>query len=57
MKLLVHSSKLAISDVRIDLGRTDVGMAEEHLDGTQVGPIAEEIGSEAVSDHMRRHFL
>lgn len=40
-------------DVRVDLGRGNIGVTEHFLDDAQIGAIAEEMGSETVSQEMR----
>jgi hypothetical protein len=42
-------------DVCVDLGRTDVGVAEEFLDNAKVGTSREQVGGETVSEHVRMH--
>lgn len=39
MKFFVNLAQVSIGDMSIDLGSGDVGVAEEALDGTQIGAI------------------
>lgn len=41
----------------VDLGGTDVGVAEQFGDGVQVGSVCKGEGGEAVSGHMKGHML
>lgn len=41
--------EVGVGDVGVDLGGGDVGVAEEGLDGAEVGAVHEEIGGEAVA--------
>ena len=45
--------QLAVGDVGIDLRRRDIGVAEEELDGAEVGAVAQEISGEAVAESVR----
>ena len=45
----------ALLHVGINLRSGNVGMAEHHLDRTQVSPMVEEVGCERVPKHMRRY--
>ena len=40
-------------DVGVDLGRPDVGMTEQILDDSKVGPALNEMRGEAVPEHVR----
>lgn len=40
---------MLVGDVSIDLGGRDVGMAEEALNGANIGAVHEEIGGERVA--------
>ena len=44
---------MRICDVGVNLGGADVGVAEESLDGANVGAIHEEIGSKGVTESVR----
>ena len=37
----------------IDLGGADTGVAEEFLDDAQVGSVVEQVGGEAMTQHVR----
>ena len=39
MKTFVYFAKVRVGDVSVDLGGADVGMAEERLDGADVGAV------------------
>ena len=41
-------------DMRVDLGRADVRVAEQLLDGANVGAMREHVGRETVPEDMRR---
>ena len=43
---------MGVGDVGVDLGGADVAVAEEGLDGTDVGAVHEEIGRERVAEGM-----
>ena len=53
----VNISQVLVGHMRINLGSADVGMAENSLDGTQVCAVVQEIGREAMPDHMGRYFF
>jgi len=57
MKLFVSVSKSFVCYMRIYLGGSNIGMAEKHLDTTEVGAIAQKVGGEAVTDNMRGNFF
>ena len=40
-------------DVRVDLGRADVGVAEKLLDGTDVRTVRKHVRGEAVTENVR----
>ena len=48
---------MRICDVGVNLGGADVGVAEESLDGANVGAIHEEIGSKGVTESVGRNVL
>ena len=49
----VHGGPHAFpADVRIDLGRLQVGMAQQLLYRTQIGPTVEQVGGETVTERM-----
>ena len=41
--------------VRVNLGRADAGMAEQLLDDAQVGAVLQQVGREAVPQHVGSH--
>jgi hypothetical protein len=47
-------AQVRVGDVGVDLGRVDGGVAEELLDGADVGAVAEEVGREGVAERVRR---
>ena len=49
--------EVGVGDVGVDLGGTDVGMAEHGLDGAKVGAIHKQISSETVAKRVRRDVL
>ena len=51
--LLVQGFQAFASDVGVDLGGADVGVAEEGLDGAQVGAVVDEVGGEGVAWRSR----
>src|SRR5262245_60964672 len=50
----VHLAQPARRDVRVDLGRGDVGMAEERLDDPEIGTAGEEMRREGVAERVGR---
>ena len=40
VKLPVHVPEMLLIDVRVDLGRRDIGVPEEFLDDTKVRPVS-----------------
>jgi len=57
MKLMVRLREAVGADVRVDLRRADIGVAEHFLDGAEVGAAIVEVGGEAVPQHVGRHVL
>ena len=55
MKLSMHFPQPASCHVRINFRGADAGMAEQFLNDPQVGPIVQEMGGEAVAEHVRGH--
>ena len=41
---IVDSFQVCPGDVRVDLSRRDIGVAQHHLDGSQIGAALEEVG-------------
>ena len=52
MELLVDLGEALLVHVRVDLGGGDVGVAEEFLDHTEVGPILEQVGGKGVPEKV-----
>ncbi len=44
---------MGVSNVSVDLGGANVGMAEHGLDRTQVGAVHEQVGGKAVPERVR----
>ena len=57
MKLPVHLAQPLARDVRVDLRRPDVGVAEHELHGAQVGAAFDEVGGEGVAQGVRAQVL
>src|SRR4051812_41183776 len=57
MELLVDALELAISDVSVDLSSADTRMAQEELDGTQIGAVMQKICSKRMTNNVRSDFL
>ncbi len=53
MKPIVHSTQPRLEDVRVDLRRREIRVAQHHLDGSQVGTAVEQMSGERVTDDMR----
>ena len=43
--------------MRIDLGRTEVGVSQEFLHDAQIGPVVEQMGREGMAQHVRMNGL
>ena len=43
----VELAQVFLADPRVDLGRRDVGVAEQHLEGPQIGAALEQVGDVA----------
>src|SRR5205809_5498800 len=57
MKSVVHPADGPRGQVRIDLGRRDVGVTQHHLHGAQVRPALQQVARETVAQRVRRHAL
>ena len=57
MVALHHFSKLAAIDMGVDLGRTDVGMAQQFLDDPEIGSAHQQVGRETVPKLVRVDVL
>ena len=53
----MHSFQSLLIDVRIDLRRRNIGVAEHFLDDAQIGAIPQEMRREAVSQKVRINVL
>ena len=53
MESPVHGLKAGAVDVGVDLRRGDVGVPEQELHHAQVGSAREQVGREAVPQHVR----
>ena len=49
--------EMLVGDVGVDLGGGDVGVAEQGLDGAEVGAVHEKVGSEAVAEGVGGNML
>ena len=49
---MVNLAKAVTGDVGVDFGGADGGVAEEFLDDAQVGAVLEQVGGEAVPEHV-----
>lgn len=54
MELLVHLAEPAVGHMGVDLRGTDAGVTEQFLNDAQVRAMFEEMGGEAVTEHVRR---
>ena len=52
---VVGVAHVALAQVRIDLGRRDVRVAQQGLDGAEVGAALDQVGRKAVSELVRGH--
>ena len=57
MELFVDVAQVLVGDVGVNLSRVDIRMAEHGLHRADVGAVAEEVGREHVTHHVRRNFL
>ena len=46
-----------LENVRVDLGRADVGVAEQLLNDAKVGPVLQQMAGEGVAQDVRRHLV
>ena len=53
----MHSFKPLLIDVRIDLRRRNVGMAEHFLDDAKIGTVPQQVRREAMSQKVRVDVL
>ena len=54
MTSIIQGAQPRILDVRVDLGRRQVGMPEHHLDGAQVGPVLQQVRGKRMTQFVRR---
>ena len=57
VRLEVQLAPAAVGDVRVELGRAEVGVAEHLLDAAQVGAALEQVRRERVAEQVRVHAL
>ena len=50
VELVVDFFEMRVGDVGVDLGRADIVVAEEGLDGAEVGAVHEEVGGKGVAE-------
>jgi hypothetical protein len=55
MEPIIDRTETCFEDVRVDLRRREIGMAEHHLNRAQVGATLEEVRGERVPKHVRAH--
>ena len=53
VKAIVDRAQPRLEHVRVDLRRRQIGVAEHHLDGAQVGAALEQVRRERVAQHVR----
>ena len=54
VKFLVYFPKSLICYVSVDLGSTDIAVAQHHLNRAKVGAVFQEMSSKAVPEQVRR---
>ena len=57
MMLAVHFFKARAVDMRINLRRRNIGVAEHRLNGSQIRATFEQMGGERMAQGVRRHAL
>src|SRR5690349_18699608 len=57
MKPEMSVFQTALVDVRIDLSRGDIGVAEHFLDDTEIAAVVEQVGGETVAQRVRFDVL
>ena len=55
MRVEVHVAATAVRDLRVELGRREVGVAEHLLDAAQIGAPFEQVRRERMAQEMRMH--
>src|SRR5258705_5292611 len=53
MKTVVDRSHPLLKHVRVDLRRREIGVAEHHLDGPEIGAAVEQVGRKGMAQHVR----
>lgn len=53
MKLFVDFAEVRVSDVSVNLGGANVGVAKHSLDAAEVGAVHQEVGGEGVAEGVR----
>ena len=54
--LFINLFNALFGHVGVNLRRGNIGMAEHHLHGAQVGAVLEQVRGKGVAQHMRREF-
>jgi len=57
MALINQTAETLFQDVGVDLGGRDVGVAEQLLDGPQIGTAVEQVAGEGVAQDVGAHPL
>ena len=57
VEALVDFAKVSVGDVSVNLSGADVFVAEQRLDGAEVGAGREKVGGEGVAERMRRNLF
>jgi hypothetical protein len=57
MKLPMHSFKPLLIDMRIDLRRRNIGVAEHLLNNPQIGAVSEQMRRETMAEKVRVNVL
>ena len=57
MEFFVDFAEMRVSDVSINLGGRNVGMAKHSLDRAKIGAVHKEIGSEGMAKSVGRDVL
>ena len=57
MKLAMHSFKPLLIDMRIDLRRRNIGVAEHLLNNPQIGAVSEQMRGETMAEKVRVNVL
>src|SRR5690554_4177935 len=57
MMPLVDLAKMIVAEVRIDLGRPDVGMAKKHLNDAKIGAISKKVRRKRMAEPVGAHVF